>query len=255
MKQKIILIILLITCNFFSLKLNAQVGEIEDLFKNEASSSEKESNKDNTKELDSETISIAAQLIGALFNGMGEVISDAQLTVIENKDQFPEVVSLESTISAGIYLNENGNNFCPRIQGNYGLFSSEFRYTYLTDLTGQLGTFDWQILKINAPINPIRLSAGVGFVAIPEYSKSTIEASARLDVWALKRKLNVSTEYRTTGKISSNRFRQEFNFQIDYKIKTIGRFHLSPMIGIKQQSYFEQIDQTYFIAGVNFRFY
>lgn len=53
----------------------------------------------------------------------------------------------------------------PRIRGNWGLFSTDFRFNYLLEesLTGNqdLGTFDWQVLQLNL-INTRHVIARIG---------------------------------------------------------------------------------------------
>jgi hypothetical protein len=239
----------------------AQVGdikkEIETGKENGSSSSSGGSNNGNYNSGSSGAGSaFVGNIIGGIFIGIGRGVGQLQRTTLEKKNSFPELISLETSLYTGLYPNENGNLYCPRIQGNWGIISSEFRYTYISDLSGKLPTLEWQILKINIPINPVKISLGMGFVNIPEYKSSYLETSARVDVWLWRRKINTFAEFRSTDDIIPNKkFRQEFNFQVDYNIKSYGRFHISPMIGIRQQSYLEKYDQTYFIAGCNFRIY
>lgn len=244
---------------FFSSIAYAQVGdikkEIEIEKENGSTNSSGSNNGSYSSGRDGAGSALVGQIIGGIFIGIGRGVGQLQKTTLEKKSTFPELISLETSLYIGLYPDQNGNLYCPRIQGNWGIFSSEFRYTYISDLSGKLSTLEWQILKINIPINPVRISLGMGFVNIPEFKSSYLESSARVDVWVWKRKINTFAEFRSTGDIAYRKFRQELNFQVDYKIKSFGKFHISPMIGVRQQSYLEKFDQTYIIAGCNFRIY
>ncbi len=232
-----------------------QVGDIKKEFKTPKgnSSSGGGSNNYSSGGGDQLAANIFINMFGFVFSAIGHGIAKAQENTLEKKPEFPEIISLEGSLNTGLYLEENGTNYNPRIQGNWGIFSSELRYTHISDLSGKLGTIDWQIVKINIPINPVKISGGLGFCDLPELRTTFFESSVKADVWVWKRKINTSLEFRSTEKIGTTRFRQEFNFQVDYKVKSFGRFHISPMVGIKHQSYFEKYEQTYFMVGCNFR--
>ncbi|MBL7849559.1 MAG: hypothetical protein JNN04_01565, partial [Cyclobacteriaceae bacterium] len=70
----------------------------------------------------------------------------------DNRQRYPSMVSLDMYAQAG--YKDKAYMFWPRIRGNWGLFSTDFRANYLfeKDDTGgykQLHTNDWQVLQLN----------------------------------------------------------------------------------------------------------
>src|SRR5258708_3105729 len=89
----------------------------------------------------------------AIFFDVFRLIGAAQSDKLHKGDCIKGLVSLERFFQGAVqpstyYL------FNPRIRGNWGLFSTDFRVNYLleddhTNGTHDLTTFDWQILQLN----------------------------------------------------------------------------------------------------------
>jgi len=224
---------------------------------------EEKSNSGTTYGNSSNSSSASVNSLAATFNVFGYLIQGiifVQGEALHSRKQHPEIVSLEGSFNAGYYKNFNTVLFTPRIQANWGLFSTEFREQRLTDASAALNTYDWQILKFNIPIHPLTLYAGLGFTNVPIYKLTYFEYSLGGKLRFLKEKFLTEGSYRSTEISNGGRFRQEYRFTIDYevtsyKVKNNTRFRISPMIGFVYQKYFNRINQYYILGGVNFRLF
>ena len=92
--------------------------------------------------------------------------------------------------------------FNPRIRGNWGLFSTDFRINYLiqetTSGTSDLSSLDWQILQLNI-LTTRNVIGRVGGGFMQENfggRKSFFESSFGLFVQSNSKKIGASIEYR-----------------------------------------------------------
>lgn len=185
-----------------------------------------------------------------------QAISEAQHAALEQKTEYPYISSLETKVMGGISSDQETFFISPGLQGNWGIFSTDFRYTYLDDNTGTLNSLDWQILKLNVPVKTFKASAGVGFTYLTDPAVSYFEYTFGSELHVFRDKMVVSGEYRGTSVNDNNEvFRREVNFQIDYLTNSFGKFHLSPMAGFRFQEYHESIDYWMVNIGVAMRFH
>ena len=185
-----------------------------------------------------------------------EAIGSVQNAVMEQKSVYPYVSSLEAKVWGGISSDEETFFISPGLQGNWGIFSTDFRFTYLDDNTGTLNSLDWQILKLNVPVKTFKASAGVGFTSLTDLAVSYFEYTFGSELHIFRDKVVLSGEYRGTSENDNSEvFRREVNFQVDYLTNSFGRFHLSPMAGFRFQEYHESIDYWMVNIGVAMRFY
>lgn len=195
-------------------------------------------------------------LFGYLIQGVVFVQKEA----LNARKVHPEIVSLEGSFTSGYYKNFNTVLFTPRIQANWGLFSTEFREQRLIDATSTLNTYDWQVLKLNIPMHPLTLYGGLGFTNVPIYKLAYFEYSFGARLRFLKEKFLSEASYRSTEISTGGKFRQEYKFTLDYevtsyKVKNKTQFRISPMLGFVYQKYFDRINQYYIVGGVTFRLY
>lgn len=187
---------------------------------------------------------------------MWKAIASVQTAALKQKNDYPYISSLETKVWGGISSNRGTTFLSPGIQGNWGIFSTDFRYTYMEDNTGTLNNLDWQILKLNVPVKTFKASAGLGFTWLTDPGVSYLEGSIGTEFHLFQNKIVLSGEYRGTEVSESGEvFRREFNCQLDYKTNSFGRFHLSPMAGFRFQEYYESIDYFIFNIGATLRFY
>jgi hypothetical protein len=86
-----------------------------------------------------------------------------QNSVMQHREERPELVSLQGTLSGGFDYQSNTFMASPALRGNYGIFASDLRYVNMSDVTGKLHSIDWQVLMLRLPIRSLKLEYGLGF--------------------------------------------------------------------------------------------
>lgn len=121
---------------------------------------------------------------------------EMQEKMLKRKDELPRIISLDLIPQFG-YNSRSNFNLYPRVRGNWGIFSTDIRYTALLDEGDFWNTFDWQVLQINWVIlNEFNLRTGLGFM-YEIYSKKTFpEYTLDLDFWLMNQIINPSLELR-----------------------------------------------------------
>ncbi len=260
LKLLVIIIILTLTTN-----LKCQVKEIKEDIKNDKKSKSSKSytctrSSSSTRRSSSyydDEESFGEWILGEIFysivKGVGFVTYQAQKNVLENRDYYPNIISLKSGIDYGTTLFKE-NTLNPSIRLNWGIFASDFRYSLLSDETDNLQSLDWQVLIVRVPIKNLKINYGIGFTSVLSPQTSYFESSAGLDVNLMDSRLNFTANYRWTERKSEDRYRQEVKLTGDYVIMEKGVFHLSPMVGFTYQEYFNRHKYLFVNVGVRVRF-
>ena len=159
----------------------------------------------------------------------------------------PSVVSLEIMPHLGL----NPPDYyvaMPRIRGNWGLFSTDFRYNLLIEPTVEgyqsFRTLDWQILQLNlVTTRPVTFRVGTGFshesAARRAFHESTFALEGRLreDQWGWGAEYRVSKDYET-GAVP----RREFGLRGGYKIWEKGKTRGYLTLGGFLQRYYGRVN-------------
>ncbi len=124
-------------------------------------------------------------------------------------------ISFEGRIPVGYDPLQNVTLLQPQVRGNWGLFSTQFRYNRIFDNTGVLSTFDWQIIQFNF-INHefVRWVVGMGFSKEIEIDQTHFEGSSSLTIFLANRVWAPTLEYRISGNGTP---RQEFSALVNYQ--------------------------------------
>ena len=194
---------------------------------------------------------LAADIMYGVIKVVGFITYEAQKTALENKDITPNLISIEVGLDYGTTFQDL--TFNPSLRLNWGIFATDFRYALFQDNTGSLESLDWQVLVARIPIKNLKLNYGVGFTSVLSPKTSYFESSTGFDLSLLDNKLNVNANYRWTEKKTEKRYRQEIKFTGDYQMVETGALHVSPMIGVTYQEYFNRDRYLLFNVGVKIR--
>lgn len=184
-----------------------------------------------------------------------------QQQVLQKREINPYLVSLDVigqvAIQPSRYYLSN-----PRIRGNWGLFSTDFRFNYLLqeNITGteDLGTFDWQILQLNI-ITTRHVIGRVGGGLMQENfggRGSFFESTYGIFAQSTNKKIGGTLEYRvaqdfTTGIVP----RRELSASFERRIFSRGNWNGYLTIGGVYQRYYESINVWGIQAGIAFRIF
>lgn len=150
----------------------------------------------------------------------------------------------------------------PRIRGNWGLFSTDFRINYLLQETAtgteSLSSIDWQILQLNlVTTRNVIGRVGAGFMKENFGGNlSFFESTYGVFIQSTNKKLGGTLEYRlaqdfTTGAIP----RREIGAQFEYRLSTKGYWNTYLTLGGVYQQYYESINVWGMQAGLAFRIF
>ncbi len=171
----------------------------------------------------------------------------------------PSVVSLELMAHAAAqppdyYL------LLPRIRGNWGLFSTDFRYNHLMeesiDGLKSFQTLDWQVLQLNlVTTRAVTFRAGTGFMyesfGKEFFSESTLGLALRFK----EDLIGGNVEYRVAKDFSMDATpRREFSVYGQYKAFEAGHWRGYWVLGTTFQRYYSQLNIWGVHGGMTFRF-
>lgn len=252
MNPKNTLLYLILSC---SLNVFAQVNEIN-------KNVEKDKNNGNTKSSSSSSSSYndSSSSSGAGFiYFIGDIIHTigaAQMGALENKDIYPERVSLEAYSTFGTEITSSTNYFETGIRGNWGIFATDFRYTKLNDFTGDLKSLDWLVVVFRIPIKNFKIDYGLGFISLIDLDQSYFKSSIGFDWMFHDIGLNINSVYQWTEQTSlESRYKRNFDFSIDFNALTHQHLHISPILKYSYQNYFDKTAFSIFSVGVVVRLY
>ena len=231
------------------------IGQVGDVNKNVKKDKDKSGNTKSTATIDSgSSSSSGGWFFGLIIEAFAVTIGAAQRAALENVDIYPERFSLESFTTYGADLKSDAQYFQAGLRGNWGIFGSDFKYTNLIDITGQLKTIDWQVVVIRIPIKNFKIDYGLGFISILDQDQSYFNSSLGFD-WRLPNLgVNIASGYQWSQKTSlGTRFKRSYILRVDYEVYNYKKFHLSPMIEYSYHNYFEETTFSLISAGIIIR--
>jgi len=236
-------VVLLGSTLFLSLTAVAQVDEIKRESASHSTSSGRETrNVSSSDSGDSNSLSgEAAWFIVKLPIYIIGGIAEWQDYKIEKKKINPSVISFDVMLQGAIqpstyYILQ------PRVRGNWGLFSTDFRMNYIIeesiDGTKELRTDDWQILQLNVVTTKNIIARIGGGVLHENFSggKTFSEWTAGVHLNSNSGKVGGMVEYRWSDP------RDEWNAHFQYRVFQHGAANGYVTIGAVQQEYYSKIN-------------
>lgn len=233
--------VILFTCAFIT--SFAQVDEIKSASR---SSGRRSAGGDGT--------SASASTVDFFFNIFFTGLVEAQIAKLQRRDEVPYMISLDVSMQSALqpssYYIVN-----PRVRGNWGLFSTDFRLNYLIeeDLEGfkHIRTNEWQILEFNIiTTKDVIWRVGGGFMQETyggEHYYS--EWTTMLQVHPAKSKIGGTLEYRNAEQ------RRELSGFARYHAIEHNALHGFLTAGLVYQRYYNAISVWGMQAGVVFSLY
>jgi hypothetical protein len=180
---------------------------------------------------------------------------------LEKRDDIPEVVSLELMPHFG-YAEPSSSMLMPRIRGNWGLFSTDLRYTNMAEYTASDGvdfynTLDWQILEFNVIITePVIFRFGGGIMYEYYSSSAFLEYLLGLDANWMEHQYLATGEFRIAKDYSTGATpRLETNLRFNYRILKTQHLNGYAMLGGMYQNYYNSVDVWTAQTGFAFNFH
>jgi hypothetical protein len=199
--------------------------------------------------------------IGFFFNGLQALGAWQSMKLQNDRERYPSMVSLD--IMAQVAVKPSSYYmFFPRVRGNWGLFSTDFRMNYLIEegLDGfkHIRTSDWQIIQLNLITSryfTFRLGTGFMKEAFGD-KKSFSESALMFNVHAPDQTKNLGFEYRFAKDWETGvNPRREFSVQYQHQILTAGALHGYASIGGVYQKYYNTIEVWGVQGGLVFRLF
>ena len=183
------------------------------------------------------------------FNIMFGQVIHWQIQTLNRKREMPSIVSLDVMLQTAAqpssYYIIN-----PRIRGNWGLFSTDFRFNYIVeeDFNGikYLRTNDWQVIQLNV-VNTRDVTVRIGGGVIQEAFEGRNdfpEWTTAVHVRPWGKKLGGIVEYR------NSEARREINGHLHYSLFEKGPLHGYFTAGAVFQRYYESVDVWGLQAGI-----
>jgi hypothetical protein len=180
---------------------------------------------------------------------------------LQKKDVNPYMVSLDIISQVAIqpsryYL------YNPRIRGNWGLFSTDFRINYLLQEKGigtdDLSSIDWQILQLNI-VTTRNVIGRIGGGFMKENfggRESFFESTFGVFVQSNDKKIGGSIEYRLAQDFETGLVpRRELSAQFEKRLFSSGYWNTYLTLGGVYQRYYESISVWGVQAGLAFRIF
>lgn len=260
----------LISLLVFSNLVNGQVNDIK---KESKKNSEKTTTESNNNSNNNSSATDNGGCLNDLFSGcISTCFSSAfealiigsielQKEYISEKTKIQTVISLEF-IPSYAYCFKGSNLIMPRIRGNWGLFSTDFRYYNILESTANNGienykTYDWQILELNPLITKnVKFRIGSGFM-FEDFSKTYFpEHFIGLDLLFDKDKYLANLEFRIAKDYNKGSTpRTEGNIRMNYRILKLDNLSGYATLGGLYQNYYSSIDLWCIQAGMAFNFH
>jgi hypothetical protein len=237
-----------------SLSVSGQVDEIKSASKENSSRSRSGGSSDSGGGSSGGFSFVSDLLFSGIFQWQGTKLSD-------DRSRYPSMVSLDVMLQGGVkpssyYL------LWPRVRGNWGLFSTDFRMNYLIedDVDGykHIRTNDWQILQINLITSRfITFRAGTGIMQEAFGGKETFSESAfLLGVHAPDQTKVIGFEYRFSKDWNTGANpRREFSVQYQHQVFSAGALHGNLSVGAVYQKYYNSIEVWAVQAGLVLRIF
>ncbi len=237
--------------------LCAQVDEIKSASSSNSSSSG--GGKSGSSDYDSDDYGGGGEIIfDFLFGGIAEWQT---FKLRENRERYPAMISLD-VMFQGALKPSSYYLFWPRIRGNWGLFSTDFRMNYLIeeDVKGfkHIRTNDWQVIQFNLVTSKFfTFKLGTGFMQEAFNTREVFSESAfLLFVHAPDQTKSLGFEYRFSKDWDSGANpRREFSVQYQHQLFNTGKLHGYATVGGVYQKYYNTIEVWGVLAGLVFRLF
>lgn len=182
-----------------------------------------------------------------------EFIGKNQKKAMEERRLYPYYASLEIPTYLGLNF-QPGHLFNTGIRANWGVFSTEYRYSTLQNDDITTCTHDWQVLKLNILYKTFRLSGGTGFIYDPMEQNTEWEFTADAQLRLLDQKLTFIASRRGTLHGEDDiQYRSEWYFSADYEFYRYGSFHFAGLLGYISQQYYNDFYNEVLTAGLLIR--
>lgn len=197
-------------------------------------------------------------LVDVLFNGIPQVQG---MKLREDRVRYPSMVSLD-VMFQGAVQPSSYYMLWPRIRGNWGLFSTDFRMNYLIEESIEgykhIRTNDWQIIQLNLITSRFfTFKIGTGIMKEAFESERRFSESAFLfGVHAPDQTKIILFEYRFAKDWDTGANpRREFSVQYQHQLFTAGSLHGNLSAGFVYQKYYGTTEVWGIQAGIVFRFF
>ncbi len=240
-------------------RVREKVAEDKSSARSYSSNSSSSSTSEPDWEPDFDDASLADIVAGAVFYVTGYAIYKGfwygQQAVMEKREDRPELVSLQGTLSGGFDFQRNTFMASPAVRGNYGIFASDLRYVNMSDVTGKLHSIDWQVLMLRLPIRSLKLEYGLGFSYFISPSKAYFEQSFGFDWGFLKNRAALQGQYRVSQNTNVGRYRSEYAIDLDAEVARRGNLRFCPFVGYANYQYFDDIHFDYIRLGMKVKLF
>lgn len=197
-----------------------------------------------------------------LFNIFFQAIPQWQAAKLQDsRERYPSMVSLD-VMMQGAVKPSSYYMLWPRIRGNWGLFSTDFRMNYLIedDFDGykHIRTNDWQVLQINLITSRyFTFRMGTGFMQEAFGARRTFSESAFLfNVHAKDQSKVLAFEYRFAKDWQTGvNPRRELSAQYQHELFATGVLHGYLTAGVTYQKYYNTIEVWGIQGGLMFRLF
>ena len=252
MKTIILALVLLI---LGTTQINAQVDDIK-------KNVEKDKNTTTTKSSSTESSNTSKKVSSGLIMFVADIFihtfGAAQMAVLENKDLYPERISLEAfgTYGTEYSTTSTSNYWQTGIRANWGMFASDFKYSSIDDRADNLNSIDWLVIVFRIPIKNFKIDYGLGYIDLVDLDQSYFKSSVGFD-WRLPNiDLNLSSYYQWSERTSlGSRYKENFIFRVDLKAIGARKLHISPMLEYNFHNYFNETTFSFYSAGVVVRLF
>jgi hypothetical protein len=245
----VILLVLCTTC------LYAQVDDIK-------KASSRNSSRSNSGGSGGDYSSGSSGGSSFLFDFFFGNIVEVQSHKLSDRQRYPAITSLDVMFQGAVkpssyYL------FWPRIRGNWGLFSTDFRMNYLIE-EGVEGDFkhirtnDWQVIQLNLITSRFfTFRLGTGFMQETFGGEGMYSESALMMlVHAHDQTKVLGFEYRFSKDFETGANpRREFSVQYQHQLFERGILHGYATVGGVYQKYYNAIEVWGVQAGLVFRLF
>jgi hypothetical protein len=251
--MKLICVFLLIVC--CGSGINAQVDEIKGA---SSSNSSKSSGKSDGGSIDDDGDGSGGIFFDLLFGGIAEAQS---FKLRGDRQRYPSMVSLD-VMFQGAVKPSSYYILWPRIRGNWGLFSTDFRMNYLIEEDAEgykhIRTNDWQVIQLNLVTSRFfTFKLGTGFMQEAFNNKEMFSETAFLMfIHAPDQTKLLGFEYRFAKDFDTGANpRWELSAQYQHQLFSTGKFHGYASVGTVYQKYYNSIEVWGIQAGLVFRIF
>lgn len=193
-----------------------------------------------------------------MFNG---IVEWQTFKLQDDRERYPSMVSLD-VMFQGAIKPSSYYILWPRVRGNWGLFSTDFRMNYLIEegIDGykHIRTNDWQVLQLNLITSKFfTFRLGTGFMQ-EAFNNNRLfsETAFIMNVHAPDQSKLIGFEYRFAKDWDTGvNPRNEFSIQYQHELFNKGKLHGYASAGAVFQRYYNSINIWGIEAGFVFRIF